>query len=87
MNCCLQEFSYEIKHAELAKKTLDVSVWDYDIGKCNDYIGIYFYCKICILYVTLEHKTSHKSLWYICRNSQKYIVWVKIIYFYFIFLK
>ncbi|KTG35893.1 hypothetical protein cypCar_00043159, partial [Cyprinus carpio] len=38
-----EEFSYEIKHAELAKKTLDISVWDYDIGKCNDYIGIYFY--------------------------------------------
>ncbi|KAL7836397.1 hypothetical protein AOLI_G00276810 [Acnodon oligacanthus] len=34
-----EEFSYEIKHAELAKKTLDISVWDYDIGKCNDYIG------------------------------------------------
>lgn len=36
----LQEFSYEIKHAELAKKTLDISVWDYDMGKSNDYIGI-----------------------------------------------
>lgn len=34
-----QEFSYEIKHAELAKKTLDVSVWDYDMGKSNDFIG------------------------------------------------
>uniref|UniRef100_A0AAY3ZWJ7 C2 domain-containing protein n=1 Tax=Denticeps clupeoides TaxID=299321 RepID=A0AAY3ZWJ7_9TELE len=33
-----EEFSYEIKHAELAKKTLDISVWDYDIGKSNDYI-------------------------------------------------
>ncbi len=31
-------------------------------------------------YVTLEHKTS---LGYICSNSQKYIVWVKIIYFSF----
>lgn len=36
-----QEFGYEIKHSELAKKTLDVSVWDYDIGKSNDYIGKY----------------------------------------------
>lgn len=35
----LQEFSYDIKHAELAKKILDISVWDYDIGKSNDYIG------------------------------------------------
>ncbi len=37
----LQEFSYDIKHSELAKKTLDISVWDYDIGKSNDYIGKY----------------------------------------------
>lgn len=36
----LQEFSYEIKHSELAKKTLDISVWDYDMGKANDFIGI-----------------------------------------------
>ncbi len=33
------------------------------------------------LYVTLDHKTSLKSLGYICSNSQKYIVWVKIIDF------
>ncbi len=33
--------------------------------------------------VTLEHKTSLKSLGYICSNSQKYIVWVKIIDFFF----
>ncbi len=32
-------------------------------------------------YVTLEHKTSLKSLGCIYRNSQKYIVWVKIIDF------
>lgn len=37
-----QEFGYEIKHSELAKKILDVSVWDYDMGKCNDYIGKFF---------------------------------------------
>eukprot|EP00064_Thunnus_orientalis_P006737 superscaffoldBa00000715_g6755 len=34
-----EEFGYDIKHSELAKKTLDISVWDYDIGKSNDYIG------------------------------------------------
>ncbi|XP_037548014.1 rabphilin-3A [Nematolebias whitei] len=34
-----EEFSYEIMHADLAKKTLDVSVWDYDMGKSNDFIG------------------------------------------------
>lgn len=37
--CCLQEFFYDIKHSDLAKKSLDISVWDYDIGKSNDYIG------------------------------------------------
>ncbi len=31
----------------------------------------------------LDHKTSLKSLGYICSNSQKYIVWVKIIDFSF----
>ncbi len=34
-------------------------------------------------YVTLEHKRSLKSLVYICSNSQKYIVWVKITHFSF----
>ncbi len=32
-------------------------------------------------YVTLHHKTSRKSLGYICSNSQQYIVWIKIIDF------
>ncbi len=36
---------------------------------------------IITLYVTLDHKTSLKSLGYICSNSQKYKVWVKIIDF------
>ncbi len=31
----------------------------------------------------LEHKSSLKSLEYICSNSQQYIVWVKIINFSF----
>lgn len=34
-----QEFCYEIKHGDLAKKSLEVTVWDYDIGKSNDFIG------------------------------------------------
>uniref|UniRef100_A0A671QK61 Kinesin light chain n=1 Tax=Sinocyclocheilus anshuiensis TaxID=1608454 RepID=A0A671QK61_9TELE len=34
-------------------------------------------------YVTLEHKSSLKSLGYICSNNQQYIVWVKIIDFSF----
>ncbi|MEJ1288619.1 hypothetical protein NN561_019652 [Cricetulus griseus] len=34
-----QEFCYEIKHGDLAKKSLEVTVWDYDIGKSNDFIA------------------------------------------------
>uniref|UniRef100_A0A3Q2UQ09 Double C2-like domains, alpha n=1 Tax=Fundulus heteroclitus TaxID=8078 RepID=A0A3Q2UQ09_FUNHE len=35
----LQEFFYEISLSELAKKTLEVTVWDYDLGRSNDFIG------------------------------------------------
>ncbi len=35
------------------------------------------------IYVTLEHKSSLESLGYICSNSQKYIVWIKMIDFSF----
>ncbi len=31
----------------------------------------------------MDHKTSHKQHGFICSNSQKYIVWVKIIDFSF----
>ncbi|XP_029693928.1 double C2-like domain-containing protein alpha [Takifugu rubripes] len=34
-----EEFFYEITFSELAKKTLEVTVWDYDLGKSNDFIG------------------------------------------------
>ncbi len=34
-------------------------------------------------YVSLEHKSSVKTLGYICSNSQQYIIWVKIIDFSF----
>ncbi len=34
--------------------------------------------------MTLEHKSSLNSLGYVCSNSQKYIVWVKILDFSFI---
>lgn len=34
----VQDFYYDVKHNELAKKTLEITVWDKDIGK-NDYIG------------------------------------------------
>ncbi len=45
---------------------------------CILYIYIYIH-----IYVTLDHKCSLKSLGYVCSNSQKYIVWVKIIDFFF----
>lgn len=34
-----QEFSYEVPLDQLAKKTLEISVWDYDLGMSNDFIG------------------------------------------------
>ncbi|XP_048092612.1 rabphilin-3A-like [Alosa alosa] len=61
-----EEFSYEIKHAELAKKTLGISVWDYDIGKSNDYIGG------CQLGITA--KGEQLKHWYEClKNKDKKI--------------
>ncbi|KAF7649253.1 hypothetical protein LDENG_00144530 [Lucifuga dentata] len=61
-----EEFGYEIKHSELAKKTLDVSVWDYDIGKSNDYIGG------CQLGITA--KGERLKHWYEClKNKDKKI--------------
>ncbi|XP_072288911.1 rabphilin-3A-like [Eucyclogobius newberryi] len=61
-----EEFSYDIKHSELAKKSLDVSVWDYDIGKANDYIGG------CRLGITA--KGEQLKHWYEClKNKDKKI--------------
>ncbi|XP_062331404.1 double C2-like domain-containing protein beta [Osmerus eperlanus] len=34
-----EEFFYEISFTELSSKTLEVTVWDYDLGKSNDFIG------------------------------------------------
>ncbi|KAL1023539.1 hypothetical protein UPYG_G00042140 [Umbra pygmaea] len=34
-----EEFMYEVPHEQLAKKTLEISVWDYDLGMSNDFIG------------------------------------------------
>jgi len=35
----IQEFVYDIAHHDLAKKSLELTVWDYDVGKSNDFIG------------------------------------------------
>lgn len=54
----LQEFQYQIKHADCAKKTLEITVWDKDLGK-NDFIGMettacirptFSYTKDCNIY-------------------------------------
>ncbi|GFO08698.1 double c2-like domain-containing protein beta [Plakobranchus ocellatus] len=34
-----EEFTYEIRLNELAKKTLEITVWDKDVGRTNDFIG------------------------------------------------
>ncbi|XP_019906155.2 double C2-like domain-containing protein alpha isoform X2 [Esox lucius] len=34
-----EEFFYEISLSELSNKTLEVTVWDYDLGRSNDFIG------------------------------------------------
>ncbi len=55
-------------------------------GGSNLTFKVSFYFLISndyLTFVTLEHKTSLKSLEYICSNSQQYIVWVKIINFSF----
>jgi hypothetical protein len=44
-----EEFNYDIKHNELAKKTLEITVWDRDIGKANDFIGESFLCAFPLI--------------------------------------
>ncbi|RVE66180.1 hypothetical protein OJAV_G00124160 [Oryzias javanicus] len=70
-----EEFSYEIKHADLAKKTLDVSVWDYDMGKSNDFIGG---CQLGIQaqgeclkhwYECLKNKDKRIQRWHVLLND------------------
>uniref|UniRef100_A0A4W5P973 Double C2-like domains, alpha n=1 Tax=Hucho hucho TaxID=62062 RepID=A0A4W5P973_9TELE len=34
-----EELFYEISMSELSNKTLEVTVWDYDLGRSNDFIG------------------------------------------------
>lgn len=34
-----EEFVYDIAHHDLARKSLELAVWDHDVGKSNDFIG------------------------------------------------
>ncbi|KAG8140596.1 hypothetical protein E2320_003262 [Naja naja] len=34
-----EDFFYEIEQSDLGHKSLEITVWDYDIGKSNDFIG------------------------------------------------
>uniref|UniRef100_A0A673YQ27 Rabphilin-3A-like n=1 Tax=Salmo trutta TaxID=8032 RepID=A0A673YQ27_SALTR len=70
-----EEFSYEIKHGELAKKSLDISVWDYDMGTSNDFIGG---CQLGITakgeclkhwYECLKNKDKKIERWHVLLND------------------
>ncbi len=52
---------------------------------CFQYYWNTILTNLCFysIFVNLDHKTRLKSLGYICSNSQKYMVWVKIIDFSF----
>ncbi|XP_018416448.1 PREDICTED: rabphilin-3A [Nanorana parkeri] len=70
-----EEFFFDIKHSDLAKKQLDISVWDYDIGKSNDYIGG---CQLGITakgerlkhwYECLKNKDKKIERWHVLQNE------------------
>ncbi|XP_077099870.1 rabphilin-3A isoform X2 [Siphateles boraxobius] len=70
-----EEFSYDVKHGELAKKSLDITVWDYDMGTSNDFIGG---CQLGITakgeclkhwYECLKNKDKKIERWHVLLNQ------------------
>ncbi|XP_054615811.1 double C2-like domain-containing protein alpha [Dunckerocampus dactyliophorus] len=49
-----EEFFYQISWSEVATKTLEVTVWDYDLGRSNDFIG-----GVCLGAHSLGHALRH----------------------------
>ncbi len=69
-------------------KTVANLFWHYPFVKLFGKMSVILLYKTLTVilfweYVSLEHKSSHKQHRYVCSNSQQYIVWVKIIHFYF----
>lgn len=58
MSSVTQEFSYEVPHDQLAKKTLEISVWDYDLGMSNDFIGEFYKQKYAFPLKSLRQSIS-----------------------------
>ncbi len=71
-------------HFSVLKKGVSQYFCLYSVCTSHWCLVMSIHIRVCLcLSVTLDHKTSLKSLGYICSNSQKYIVWVKIIHFSF----
>uniref|UniRef100_A0A8C2DFR6 Interleukin-17 receptor D n=1 Tax=Cyprinus carpio TaxID=7962 RepID=A0A8C2DFR6_CYPCA len=76
-------YDSSVPSSELSIPLMDGLSPDHDSSSLADSVSSSSGLGRHLTYVTLEHKTSQKSLGYICSNNQKYIVWVKIIDFSF----
>lgn len=65
-----ETFTYNIAHNELASKTLEITVWDYDVGTSNDFIGgihLGIHSKDTLLkqwFETLKHQNKESKYWH-----------------------
>lgn len=65
-----QEFSYDVPLDQLAKKTLEISVWDYDLGMSNDFIGRLRKIK---MWMGMSGNESRKV------DDSKRLLWMKVV--------